>query len=153
MIDIRTILLESALDVGLGRKYGHTGIDSVDCVTFAEAVLINSYPMINWAPLHRDLMIRDAARPWSNVEALFAEGFREVSAPEAGRFHYVQGWRSLAPLSGGHCFLWWESLAPALASKIMESTNATSDWYRPMSWAVQSAKFGAGVRLAVLEEA
>lgn len=149
----RIAILESALDCGLGRKYGHTGNDAVDCVIFTEAVLQLAFPWIDFGPKHRDLMIQDGKRPFSNIEALVSLGFREVSEPEPGAFNYCQGWRSLDPLSGGHCFLFWNPKTPFdEPSKILEATNATSDWYRPLLWSDRQARFQAGLRLVSLKK-
>lgn len=146
----RIAILESALDCGLGRKYG-TGDDAVDCVIFAEAVLELAFPWVDFGPLHRDLMIMDGQRPFSNIDALKAVGFREVTAPQPGLFHYCQGWRSLSPLSGGHCFLWWQPPASDPSpSRILEATNGTSDWYRPLEWADRQQRYVAGLRLVTL---
>lgn len=146
----RLRILEAALDVGLGRKYGHTENDQTNCVTFAEGVLQAAFPEINWAPLHSDLMIGDAGRPFSNVEALVSSGFREVIFPTPGTFSYCQGWRSIEPLRG-HCFFFWRPPVPFdTPSMILEATNATSDWYRPCRWSYIQSKYPCGLRLAEL---
>jgi hypothetical protein len=146
---VRTRILESALDVGLGRRYGHTGVDAVDCVIFAEAILHSSYPEIDWSGTHADLMILDAARPFSNVEALVGLGFREVPELVPGRWHYCQGWRKNG---AGHCFLIWSPPSPEPGRPYkLEATNARSDWYAPTDWTRESSRYGAGLRLVLLE--
>ena len=148
---MRTRILEAALDVGLGRTYGHSGEDATDCVQFAEALLHVAYPALDWSGTHPSMMIMDPTRLWSNVEQLVALGFREASRPQPGRWAYVQGWRSSG---AGHCFLWWAQPSPvADADRLLEATNATSDWYRPASWEEQRARYDRGVRLVILEEA
>jgi len=146
----RLAILEAALDVGLGRRYGHTGDDQTDCVQFAEAILIRAFPDVDWAPLHSAMMIGAVADLFSNVDALIGVGFPETQAPAAGAFSYCQGWRSLRPLRG-HCFLWWQPAAPSVsASMILEATNATADWYRPAQWPDMAAKYPAGLRMVTL---
>ena len=143
----RLKILESALDVGLGRKYGHTGDDTQDCVRFAEAILVSAFPDLRWDGTHSAMMIQDVAEPFSNITALARLGFPQVQAPEPGSFHLVQGWRSLSP-PGGHCFLWWEPEGPVVSEPmILEATSATTDWYRPAVWADVVARYPAGLRL------
>lgn len=150
MDTLRERVKDAALDVGLGRRYGHTGNDTQDCVRFTYAILKAVYPNQPWSALNEvmHLNIPDGLGSFANVEAVIALGIGErVDHPMPSHWHYCQGWRSS---NRGHCFLWWEPPVPILGSGwILEATNGTSDWYRPMDWTTVTKRY-AELRCAAL---
>lgn len=121
--------LFAALDVGLGRSYGHTGDGVTDCILFQVAKLARVYPSIDFSS-HSDALHLNGygVGSYANMEKLVELGVGEVwtGEPRKGDVVECQGWGSY-----GHAFtllhvdgqLW-----------IMDSHNRTTDWLRPMAW-------------------
>ena len=139
---------DAALDVGLGRKYGHTGNASQNCVRLWYAILFILFGSIVGTKSDEiHLNIRNGLGSFANLEALVELGLAEwILAPGAGDVCLGQGWRrdddgDLV----GHLFgmlerdilgEWW----------ILESTNGTPDWYRPEDPDDRAARYTVGVR-------
>ena len=121
-----------------------------DCTRFTYGVLRSLWPILESykGPLH----ITDPEHPFSNVEALESAGLALVSeAPVPGRWHLVQGWQRLAPLSNGHAFLWYEPAVPIAApSFIVQATPTDPPWCEPRTAQQQTERF-PHIRWAALQ--
>ena len=155
-------MLHAIADVGLGRRYGHTGDDTADCVRFVLAVLDQVYPGKLGATGRRDVLIShgDAERPWSPVSALITAGIARVPGNKVdyGRWHVCQGWNGLtggriSSTSSGHCWLWRGGVSNGQAGWIYQaSTSNPAEWVARRTWADQAARFVSGVSVAALVE-
>lgn len=128
---VRDLWKDAMLDVGLGRKYGHTGDDSVDCVRIIAHAIEVMYPMVDvrsqWKQLH--LSGGQGAGSTANIDALVDLGVaRYVDFPVPGGVAIAQKWKG----PKGHMFsiLRPESVVPG-PDWILHATT-DSDWYRPI---------------------
>lgn len=117
------------------------------CSVFTAGVILEAFADAAWSThAYADLTLQDGARPWSPIEAVVAAGIgREVQAPESGRWHLMQGWGSLAPLTRGHAWLW-----SPLGSILQASSSEGRVTWTERPWVEQCARYGAGVHIAVL---
>jgi hypothetical protein len=132
-------ILDAALEL-LGHPYTRGAsleLRQVDCTVFARAILERVYPATRWTSAQRrDLVVADAARPWSAMSALEAVGLgRQVAAPGVGRWHLCQGWIGLSQgravaTSRGHCWLW----LGGADGRILEATPMRRPWWRTTTW-------------------
>jgi hypothetical protein len=127
----RDLWKDSILDVGLGRKYGHSGDTSVDCVRIIAHAVADMYPGVDvrsrWSDLH--LSGGQGLGSFDNIKALVELGVAEyVTSPAPGGVTIVQKWKG----NRGHMFsiLRPETVAPG-PDWILHATT-DSDWYRPI---------------------
>lgn len=129
---VRDLWKDAVLDVGLGRRYGHTGDESVDCVRIVAHALEVMYPLADvrseWRRLH---LSYDGAGPGSfaNIQALVDLDIAvEVTEPAPGGVTIYQKWKG----SRGHMF---SILRPELVQPgpdwLLHATT-DEDWYRPV---------------------
>ena len=136
----------------IGRLYG-VGDGRTDCVTTVLAVLTEVYgPRVEAE--RPALMIWDAERPWSPIDACVRLGIgAEVveGRPHPGRWHVCQGWERL-PREGdpgkGHAWLWYEPSRPGPG--ICLEANVTRPWARTLTWGERVGRYVAGVRAVAL---
>ena len=144
-------IVRAALDVGLGRSYGHTGDATQDCVRLWYAILCLVYIGAGLEQ-HSDEMHLHGypLGSFANAEAIVDLGLGEyVDTPQAGRWHYCQGWRHSG---SGHCWGWYEPPAVEIGSSmVLEATTRTTDWYAPEFWADRRRRFDE-VRIVALRE-
>lgn len=139
---MRERLKDAALDVGLGRKYGHTGDATQDCSRFTYATLSAAFPLLVWGLLHKTLHLNfdGALRSTANVTAVrdLLNSYM-VEDPMHGYWHYCQGWKR----NKGHNFFWWrpEAAWESQPSMILDATDGTDDWYRPETWAERRTRY------------
>jgi hypothetical protein len=149
----RTAYLRAALKHGVGYAYDagtRAPFGTQDCTRYLFAILLEVCGDVV-AERSGELHIRDAAKPYSNVQALIDLGLaEEASKPVKGGLYYCQGWRSLDPLQGGHAFMWLHG--DKGAGFIIQATPGRPHWCEVRSWKDQAAKFPAGVELAKLTE-
>ena len=110
----------------------------------------------NWTrAVHADLMIMDAKRPWSPIDAVeAAEVGGRVTEPIPGRVHLVQWWLDPVALKGGHTALIYAGMAPEISpGLIIEATDAAVAWIRTGSIEEKAMYRGKKrkYRLAVLD--
>lgn len=79
---------------------------ATNCSTMTACLLAAVYPHLSWSREdYADLQIFDSSRPHSPMDAVIRRGIgRQVPDFIPGRWHLVQGWRSIEPLRG-HAFL------------------------------------------------
>ena len=101
----------------------------------------------------RDWMILDASRPWSPIYAAVSAGWgQSATAPTPGRYHLLQTWRSLDPLSSGHSKIFYEPPSPVVSGGLV--IQATMDMNRAfLSVDFAEATKGLLWRMALLREA
>lgn len=132
-------ILDAALEL-LGHPYTRGAAleqRQVDCTVFARAVVERVYPgALSTSALRRDLVVADAARPWSVITGAEQAGLGRVAvAPSDGRWHLCQGWVGLVQgkvgkESRGHAWLWWGGED----GRILEATPMRRSWWRAMRW-------------------
>ena len=168
MID--PVLLAFATETA-GRTYGHAvnwgtagqllsepRRPDTDCSITAAAVLWHLYgdSVLRIWP---DLMITDAAHPFSPVHAAVLAGLADwVDAPPPGAWCLVQGWRALeagrvpngGPRPNGHTFLYRQLHVPLLGAGLLLNANTSRPWVREVEWDELIAPYRAGVKLARL---
>lgn len=155
-MEFRERFKDAALDVGLGRKYGHTGDDSQNCVRFLYAILLVIYGELvksKLAELH--LNIANGLGSFANCAALVSLQIGEwATTPSTPGIYYCQGWRKINGELKGHSFALVVYPTPLTGEWlwILESTNGTSDWYRPVKWSDLVDKWSAGLKLVRLLE-
>jgi len=122
--------LWAVADVGLGRRYSHSGDDSTDCIRLTAAVLGVLYPEISWPDRVMHLHGYSVGS-MANVDQVIESGagvsIRAPDLTESG-VYYCQGWGRY-----GHCF--FLAVRPRGTLWIVEASNLTSDWVRPVVWA------------------
>ena len=122
-----------------------------NCCIAVELILKALRPDGQWSTqTHADLMILDAARPWSPIDAIEAAGIgSRVDAPVPGRWHLVQFWRDPVALTNGHTILWYQSpLAFISEGYVAEATDASVQWFRKTTLSEKAG--GRQYRLASL---
>lgn len=108
-----------------------------------------------------DIVVGDAARPWSPIELARSRFGSEVTAPVPARWHLLQGWRTIP--TSGHAMLAWcagsyLNVLEAQKGYGVRWRGASSSAKDPLnlatahqvSWVTLLADYPAGVRLAVL---
>lgn len=132
---------DAALDVGLGRKYGHTGDDTQDCVRLLYAILVVVYGSV-MVGIRAEMMLNvpDGLGSAKNCAALVHSQLAAwVQAPAEPGIYYCQGWRG----NKGHAFALIVYPTPMAGEWlwILEATNGTDDWYRPVTWSEVQGKW------------
>ena len=116
------------------RNAPNTRLKETNCCIFTEMVMQRVFPNGLWSEqTHRDLMILDASRVWSPIDAVEAAGIgRRVDEPVASEWHLVQAWADAAGLKGGHTFFYFEpEHAPFIGAPfVAEATDARVQWVR-----------------------
>lgn len=129
---VRNLWKDAMLDVGLGRKYGHSGDESVDCVRIIAHAVEVMFPMVEVRKLWKELHLSNPGAgvgSFDNIDALVELGVAEVvTEPVPGGVTIIQKWKG----SRGHMFsiLRPETVVPG-PDWILHSTT-DSDWYRPI---------------------
>lgn len=139
---------------GDGWTYKLVGPDlkkkETNCCIAAEQIMMDRYGTDFTRQEHADLMILDADRPWSPIDAVVSAGIgRAVQFPVAGRYHLMQRWKSTDPLSQGHTLIWYEAPAVVLGQcLIIQATKNMDDAFMETDFA--RATRGRPYRMAVL---
>lgn len=161
-MDFDALLLKaSARELG-GKVYGHTGATTTNCCRAVELILVELYGDAVRSSEHPALMVMDPSQPFSPVDACVRLGIGErVDEPLAGRWHVVQGWRTLneyghvpnpSPSPNGHTFLFYRCRPPEVGGDILVNANTSRPWVRDINWGDAKAPYHAGVELCVLKE-
>ena len=125
------------LDVGLGRRYGHTNDDTVDCIRFAYQALAAAHPDRPWAEYTKELHLNGQTPP-STVNVVTVSlllGHPVTTAPDRGGWWYCQGWRWDASRGQHRGHTWVYLHHPQGMGWIVEATNGRADWARRIPWA------------------
>lgn len=91
----------------VARPYGHPAsrVDTscIDCSTLTAHVLDDVFGLSMAAWL--DVVVADAARPWSPIERAFVDGWGEAApdGPVWSGWHLIQAWRDIP--TSGHAML------------------------------------------------
>lgn len=151
-----------------GVPYGHPRVRGdlsvIDCSTLTARVLEAVYGLLSreqWG----DVVIADATRPWSPIELARVKFGSEVTDPVAGRWHLLQGWRTIPPNqpASGHAMLAWSAGGHL---HVLEAQRGYGVRWRgsarsatapldlatahPIAWESLVRDYPDGVRLAVL---
>jgi hypothetical protein len=126
---VQELWKDAMLDVGLGRRYGHTGDETQDCVRILYAALEVMYPDVDVAAWHKPLHL--AGYPlgsFANIEATVQLGVgRSVVRPEPGSVVLVQEWWK----TGGHAYSHLEPESPDPRPGYILHATTAPDWYGP----------------------
>ena len=148
--NLRCRLVDAVCDVGLGRRYGHTGDHSTDCVRLAYAaleMLHGDRVRVHKRALH---LAGHPAGSMANIDALVASGIGdevEWLDGDGESCYLVQGWvlsdEQMATSPGsrqsGHCFFW----LGGEYGRILHSTTAGPDWYADEHWPQRRERYGS----------
>ena len=100
---------------GYRYKLNGPNLDNLEtnCCIATEQIMMEYFGAKFTREEHRDLMILDAARPWSPIDAVVSAGIGiAVDKPIPGRYHMMQRWRSTDPLECGHSLIYFEAPTP-----------------------------------------
>lgn len=141
---------------GGGQEYG----PDTDCSRLVADTLARLHgERVEAHEVWADLMIRDDARPWSNIERIVAEGWGDwVDAPPPGRWCVFQGWRALtggrvprpSPKPNGHTGFFRELQVPLMGAGVVVEANTVKPWARRLTWGEVRGKYAAGCRVVAL---
>lgn len=137
MRTFRERVYHAALDWGLGRKYGHTGDATTDCVRYWYAILLALLGDEVMEPIHKAWHLNGyPLGSMANLEALVGTGAAEwVTEPlPDGGVYLGQGWtKESGAWKSGHLLGIITFAGPVLDSPfwLLES-NRNDDWFRPV---------------------
>ena len=137
MRTFRERVYHAALDTGLGRKYGHTGDATTDCVRYWYAILVDLLGEQTMEAINKAWHLNGyGLGSMANVEALVGIGVAEwVDYPQAdGGIYLGQGWtKKNGKWKSGHLLGVVTFAGPLLTSAfwLLES-NRNDDWFRPI---------------------
>ena len=125
----------AAADVGLGRRYGHTGDATQDCVRLMYAACVALYDgVVDLQPWIKVMHLNgEPIGSMANIDAYVQAGVAQlVDWPTPESVCLVQVWWA----NRGHMFAHLEPPGPEVGPKleqphILEATPATADWLRP----------------------
>lgn len=126
-----------ALDVGLGRSYGHTGEETQDCIRFQVSVLVLLYPDVDFTPWLGLLHLNgESLGTLANMEKLIELGVGEEE-PDADLvgIYCLQGWRG----NSGHAIFLIRRRNGSLW--VCDFTTSTADGLRPLEWSEVERKW------------
>ncbi len=136
-MSFRERVYHAALDWGLGRRYGHTGDATTDCVRFWYAILLALLGPDVMGPIHKAWHLNGyPLGSMANLEALVATGAAEwVDEPQADDGIYLgQGWtKKDGKWKSGHLLGIVTFTGPILTAPFwLLEANRNEDWFRPV---------------------
>lgn len=101
---------------------------------------------VQWpAGAYARMQVQDPAQPWSAVDAWLQAGIGGLAIDlEPAAVYVAQGWRSLAPLAGGHQFLLHAG------RRLHASSKAGRVLWQPTTLESLHATYPAGLRVVRL---